>query len=228
MDFAKAYEHTNVPCRSYLFCQPLLLQKRNALCTYDWHKGRLWQCSPQRSPWRTLLCWTATEANHFWLENYLTDRTLQFFSTTHGIQTRPLTKGVPQGRVLSPMLYILYVRMLAHQVRRLFRIIQFADDALFHFGHRSMVIARQILKAKSWKPCTTSSFIGACSLIRAKQKSWSLLHKKAIAQSNQHHLRRHRNDRWSHVLGYKTWLSVILEGPNQQSSPTLPNASKHH
>jgi ribonuclease HI len=81
-----------------------------------------------------------------WLENFLTGRTLFFHSTTQGILTRPLRKGVPQGGVLSPILYIIYVRALEHNIRRLFRIIQFADDALLHFGHSSMVTSRGILK----------------------------------------------------------------------------------
>jgi ribonuclease HI len=81
-----------------------------------------------------------------WLEDFFTDRSLLFFSSIGVSHTRPLRKGVPQGGVLSPILYILYVRSLENHVRRLFLLIQFADDTLLHFSHHSMPISRNILR----------------------------------------------------------------------------------
>jgi Reverse transcriptase (RNA-dependent DNA polymerase) len=81
-----------------------------------------------------------------WLDNFLKGRTLWFFTTTGDKHSRPLGKGVPQGGVLSPLLYILYVRSLEHHIRRILRIIQFADDTLIHFCHHNMQISRSILR----------------------------------------------------------------------------------
>jgi hypothetical protein len=81
-----------------------------------------------------------------WLENVFTGRTLWFFSSAGKVHSRPLRKGVPQGGVLSPILYILYIRSLEHHVRRIFLIIQFADDTLLHFRHHNIQIGRSILR----------------------------------------------------------------------------------
>jgi ribonuclease HI len=81
-----------------------------------------------------------------WLSAFFTNRALGYHSLSKGAFSRPVTKGVPQGGVLSPLLYIVYVRSLDLHIRRRLRTIQFADDALFHFSHHDMSASRKIIK----------------------------------------------------------------------------------
>lgn len=57
-----------------------------------------------------------------------------------------MCKGVPQGGVLSPLWYILYVRALDRHLHEQLEVLQYADDTLVHFGHRDMRAAHGILK----------------------------------------------------------------------------------
>jgi retron-type reverse transcriptase len=66
-----------------------------------------------------------------WLEAYLADRHLSYHSTQKGTIKRPLHKGVPQGGVLSPILYILYVRALEHHIDTLFKLL--SNTLTMHF-----------------------------------------------------------------------------------------------
>ena len=62
-----------------------------------------------------------------WFENYLTDRkqTVQF--KTEQPEERPVNCGVPQGSILGPLLYILYVNNLPKVCSKT-KVILYADD----------------------------------------------------------------------------------------------------
>jgi hypothetical protein len=62
-----------------------------------------------------------------WFGSYLTNRYQQ--TTVHGATSRPLpvTSGVPQGSILGPLLFLLYVNRLSNSVTNS-RIAIFADD----------------------------------------------------------------------------------------------------
>ena len=67
-----------------------------------------------------------------WLNDYLTDRTQ--YVNINGIcsDKRLITCGVPQGSVLGPTLFLLYINDICN-VSKIFNIILFADDTnLFH------------------------------------------------------------------------------------------------
>ena len=62
-----------------------------------------------------------------WFENYLTDRkqTVQF--KTEQSEERPVNCGVPQGSILGPLLFILYVKDLPKVCSKT-KVILYADD----------------------------------------------------------------------------------------------------
>ena len=62
-----------------------------------------------------------------WFENYLTDRkqTVQF--KTEQSEKRPVNCGVPQGSILGPLLFILYVTDLPKVCSKT-KVILYADD----------------------------------------------------------------------------------------------------
>ena len=64
---------------------------------------------------------------HCWLENYLTNRK-QYVDNADTISERlPITCGVPQGSILGPLLFILYVNDICNVSKELLPIL-FADD----------------------------------------------------------------------------------------------------
>ena len=65
-----------------------------------------------------------------WLMNFLMGRTAQLFTHGHLTRNRQLTRGVPQGTVLGPLIFLLYVNPLVETIRTVPRVepILFADD----------------------------------------------------------------------------------------------------
>ena len=79
------------------------------------------------SPMSTLLWLYCGGTVLRWLADYLTGRTQQVVINNARSSSKPCSRGVPQGSVLGPLLFSLYV----HQVPRVFKYsvpLQYADD----------------------------------------------------------------------------------------------------
>ena len=61
-----------------------------------------------------------------WISSFLTDRTLQVCVKGHTSRPRSVLSGVPQGSVLGPLLFLVYINHIASQLSCKFKI--FADD----------------------------------------------------------------------------------------------------
>ena len=79
-----------------------------------------------------------------WFESYLTNR--QQFVSINGYSSNPgvIVCGVPQGSVLGPLLFIIYINDLPNVSKLSFFL--FADD-IKTVNH---IINRELLKVKSW------------------------------------------------------------------------------
>lgn len=61
-----------------------------------------------------------------WVSSFLTDRTLQVCVKGHKSRPKEVLSGVPQGSVLGPLLFLVYINHVASQLSSNFKI--FADD----------------------------------------------------------------------------------------------------
>ena len=67
-----------------------------------------------------------------WLRNLLTHRTLQTICDSVSSPPKQVISEVPQGTVLGPLLFLLYVNNLASDLECPTRLLNFADDCLLH------------------------------------------------------------------------------------------------
>ena len=79
-----------------------------------------------------------------WLRSYLTDRKQYVMLNTFSSELMPVVCGVPQGSVLGPLLFILYINDIT-RVSNILKLILFADDTnLFRSGSDLSVVCREI------------------------------------------------------------------------------------
>ena len=79
------------------------------------------------------------------LKNYLTDRQQMTILNDFTSDTRPMKVGVPQGSILGPALFTLYindiVNVLSHS-----KICLFADDTVIYFAHKNIAMAAEAIQ----------------------------------------------------------------------------------
>ena len=92
---------------------------------------------------------------HKWFSNYLTSRCQSV--NINGVLSEPLTMdiGVPQGSILGPLLFILYINDLPNIIDESCKVVLYADDsALFYASndpdHLQTVLNSQLCKVGEW------------------------------------------------------------------------------
>ena len=70
-----------------------------------------------------------------WFENYLSQRTQYIEFDNCKSSTKDIKCGVPQGSILGPLLYLIYVNDIGHSSK--YHILSFADDTTFKLMHVS-------------------------------------------------------------------------------------------
>lgn len=82
-----------------------------------------------------------------WFRSYLTGRNQRVLLGGSYSEKRFIDRGVPQGSVLGPVLFLLYINDLCY-LRMQGRIIQFADDTTILWHHQDAEVLKQIISSE--------------------------------------------------------------------------------
>ena len=85
------------------------------------------------------------------IKSFLSDRLRQVSLNSVKLDWIELKQGVPQGTILGPLLFNLYVNDLTGQITEDARIIEYADDCLLFWSHQQPDIALQCLQTNILK-----------------------------------------------------------------------------
>ena len=91
-----------------------------------------------------------------WFKSYLSNRSQ--FTSIDNIQSslKQLTCGVPQGSILDPILFLIYINDVHHSTSM--GLLSFADDTTLHlsgndFNQLEICLNRELGKLKNWFCC---------------------------------------------------------------------------
>ena len=106
-----------------------------------------------------------------WFRNYLTTRTQRVQFENDMSSTRAIRFGVPQGSILGPLLFVLYINDLPQCLENC-SINMYADDTVMYFTNLctseiARVVQDDLNRVVQWK-------VAGLSLIRVKQNQCSL------------------------------------------------------
>ena len=82
--------------------------------------------------------------NLIWIENYLTNRSQTTLANGIASSSRPVRCGVPQGSVLGPLLFLIYVNDLGHTLNASNHFLYADDTVIFHSGKNINVITNTL------------------------------------------------------------------------------------
>ena len=79
-----------------------------------------------------------------WFKSYLTGRNQYVFYNGESSDLKPISCGVPQGSVLGPLLFLLYINDLPNVSSKL-KFFLFADDTNIYFEADDMLKAEKVV-----------------------------------------------------------------------------------
>ena len=90
----------------------------------------------------------------FWIRSFLANRTMRVVIDGETSSTAHVKSGVPQGTVLGPLLFLIYINDLPDQVSEGTTVRLFADDCLvyrqIHSISDQLILQRDLLALQSW------------------------------------------------------------------------------
>jgi hypothetical protein len=80
-----------------------------------------------------------------WIDNYLSNRMQRVFVRSSFSETKYINAGVPQGSVLGPLLFLIYVNDIAESLERTASF--FADDSSLAVTSTNLNIIQDVLNS---------------------------------------------------------------------------------
>jgi len=107
-----------------------------------------------------------------WIQNWLTHRTQKVVVDGEHSRSEPVASGVPQGTVLGPLFFLVYINDINKEVESTLRL--FADDSLLYRQIKSPedqnILQRDIDKLSNWANLWQMKFnIKKCHVLRIKR-----------------------------------------------------------
>ena len=108
-----------------------------------------------------------------WIQSFLSDRSQRVLIDNHSSEPAPVTSGVPQGSVLGPLLFLLYINDLPERAKSTTRL--FADDSLLYrkikSESNSSTLQEDLQKLEEWEHDWQMSFNPSkCEVLRITRK----------------------------------------------------------
>ena len=113
-----------------------------------------------------------------WIRDFLTDRSQKVILEGKASKTSQVTSGVPQGTVLGPLLFLVYINDLPDCVTSEIRL--FADDALLyrpiHTGEDATHLTKDLERLQDWERTWQMSFNpDKCEVLRITNKRTNII-----------------------------------------------------
>ena len=103
-----------------------------------------------------------------WIQSFLADRSQKVIMEGQSSASAPVTSGVPQGTVLGPLLFLVYINDLPSKVQSTARL--FADDCLLYrtikSNQDSDILQQDLDNLQKWESDWLMHFNPDCEVIR--------------------------------------------------------------
>ena len=139
---------------------------------------------PHRRLLEKLQSYGITGYTSTWISSFLSNRTHNVVVDGVKSQTEPITSGVPQGTVLGPLLFLIYINDISAQLKSPVRL--FTDDSVVYREISSIedthTLQQDLFRLQEWANKWQMSFnVAKCKVLRITRKT---KHKKSCKVSN--------------------------------------------